>query len=479
VKQHIIARIRKRFEDTESGVTMILMALLMVVMMGAAAMAVDLGWLYLNSIRTQQAADAAALAGVVYMPDEFPTASTVAISTATANEYINGVNAVVTPAKVPGSDHQLRVTVDNNVPTFFMRVFGIDNVDISREAVAEYVLPLPLGSPESRFGNDPQAGYMPNFWANIHGYYTGKGMGDLYSSHCLAWESGSGCNANPDARETGYIYGVEVPAGATSGPTIELYDPAFVRGGGDNVLNGDNEQGWDSLPGATTQFTLYAPDPTPLDLSDNAVICQTNYAPRDPYPWYYTIQNIPWETFCSSPDYGPGIYPLQVRILHPSANERGLNRFSMRASTSGDQPRLYGLGDMSIYANVNAGITEFYLADVEEIHAGKTLIISLFDPGDASGNHNISIVDPHGNVPACDMVADGSASGYSGHYSPCRIYTSDGRYNDHKLTISIDLTGYTCSSDCWWKVRYSYPSTTQDTTTWAVHIDGNPVRLVS
>ncbi len=479
MNRRIFDRIRKRFGgDTESGVTMILMALLMVVMMGAAAMAVDLGWLYLNSIRTQQAADAAALAGVVYMPDEFPTASSVAIAAATANEYVDGVNAVVTPAKVPGSDHQLQVTVDNNVPTFFMRVFGIDSVSLSREAVAEYVLPLPLGSPERRFGNDPQAGYMPNFWANIHGYYTGKGMGDLYSSHCLEWQDGPGCAQNPDARNTGYIYGVEVPPGATSGPTIELYDPAFVRGGGDNILNGDNWQpGGD--PGSTTEFTLYGPDPTPLDLSDNPIICQTQYAPRAPHPPGTTLMTIPWETFCNSPDYGPGIYPLQIRVLAPSGNERGLNRFSMRASASGEQPRLYGLGDMSIYANVNAGITEFYLAEVQEIHSGKTLIISLFDPGDASGNHNISIVDPHGNVPACDMTADGDAAGYSGHYSPCRIYTSDGRFNDNKLTISIDLTGYTCSSDCWWKVRYSYPSSTQDTTTWAVHIDGNPVRLVS
>jgi hypothetical protein len=445
-------------------------------------MAVDLGWLYLNSIRTQQAADAAALAGVVYMPDEFPTASTVAISTATANEYIDGVNAVVTPAKVPGSDHQLRVTVDNNVPTFFMRVFGIDNVDISREAVAEYVLPLPLGSPEPTFGNDPQAGYWPNFWANIHGYYTGRGMGDLYSSHCLSWTTNceGTANENDAARETGYIYGVEVPEGATSGPTVLLYDGAFHRGGNDETLTGDNEQGWDSLPGPTIEFTLYQPDPTPLDLSDNAVICRTAYGPENGYPWGTDLEDIPWQTFCASPDYGPGVYPLQVRVLHPSANERGLNRFSMKAYTSGEQPRVYGLGDMSIYANVNAGLTKFHLAEVEEIHAGKTLVISLWDPGDATGTNYIDVINSHGNIASsCEVTVTGSGAAYSGTYSPCSINTTGYRFDNNQLTIAIDLTGYTCGTDCWWWLYYHFQGQATDTTTWAVHIDGNPVRLVS
>ena len=30
----------------------------------------------------------------------------------------------------------------------------------------------------------------------------------------------------------------------------------------------------------------------------------------------------------------------------------------------------------------------------------------------------------------------------------------------------------------WWKIRYNYGGTTQDTTTWEAHIEGNPVKLV-
>jgi len=524
--KRITDRIARQFDgDSESGVTMILMALLMVVMMGAAAMAVDLGWLYLNSIRTQQAADAAALAGVVYMPDEFPTASSVAIATATANEYINGVNATVTPAKVPGSLHQLQVTVDNSVPTFFMQVFGINNVSLSREAVAEYVLPLPLGSPEPTFGNEPETGEN-NFWGNIHGYYTGRKMGDRYSSQCLHNGAGSGCTKNDERRETvytpgdeqnasgGYVYGVELAAGA-SDLSLEIFDGPFTRGGGDLILTGDNPQGGD--PGPTTVFILYGPDPTPLNTSDNEVLCTMRFEARDPYAdfngdgsTWYDVAN-PWATSQDDQDHdgdldwddveiaypggvvalwdemcpgtvldrGPGIYPL--RVLIENGNRRGLNRWSLRASTSGPTAAVYGLGDMAVYSNVDgtAGNTEFYLAEVDEIHAGKSLIIELWDPGDASGNHSLRIVDPSGSWPACEWTSD-NPSYPGGSLSHCDIPTSSGRFDDHLVTIRVEIpSSYTCGSDCWWSIDYNYVGVTQDTTTWAAHIAGNPVRLIS
>ena len=45
-----------------------LMAIMLMVLLGAAAMAVDLGWLFWQSMEIQHGADAAALAGVVYEP---------------------------------------------------------------------------------------------------------------------------------------------------------------------------------------------------------------------------------------------------------------------------------------------------------------------------------------------------------------------------------------------------------------------------
>ena len=487
-------RLRELRTRSEQGATLVLLASLLVVLLGAAAMAADLGWLYLNGLRTQQAADAAALAGVVHMPDDFPSASKAAIDVAASNKYRDtslGGGATVTPAPMAGSEHQLEVTVARPVDTFFMKVFGIDTVNVSRRAVAEYVLPLPMGSPEPYFGNDPQLDNWPNFWGNIHGRYTGRGMGDLYSSACLDWTTSPSCPETPTFRERGYTYGIEVPEGA-SNLIVELLDPAFVRGGGDPFWTGDQGQGCsgygaaqtcDGDPGPTTIFSLYGPDPTPLDLSDNELKCQTPYAPRPPHDDDFdgdqddaNLDDLAWEFFCSVPgSLEPGIYPLNIRVATPTANERGLNRFSIRTRVAGATTRLYGLGDMAIYANF-ADITTFYMAEVDPIHAGKYLVIDLWDPGDARGNHSIEILHPNGSVPPCDWV---SSNGSSASPASCEIVTTGQPFNNHSIKVRIALpSDYTCGADCWWKVRYNYPDGASDTTTWSARIEGNPVHLV-
>ena len=72
-------RFRKRLSarfgvNPESGAAIVLVAVSMTILLGFAAFAVDFGWLYLNGIRIQHGADAAALAGVVYEPGDQTTA---------------------------------------------------------------------------------------------------------------------------------------------------------------------------------------------------------------------------------------------------------------------------------------------------------------------------------------------------------------------------------------------------------------------
>ncbi len=59
-----------RRAGNQRGAILPLMAIMVVVLLGSAAMAVDLGWLYWNSIEIQHAADAAALSGVVHEPGD-------------------------------------------------------------------------------------------------------------------------------------------------------------------------------------------------------------------------------------------------------------------------------------------------------------------------------------------------------------------------------------------------------------------------
>ena len=147
---------RERLRE-ERGASLVLFTFLLLGLIGMAAFMVDLGWLYWQGLETQHGADAAALGGVVYEPTDQASAY------ATAREVASAVNASITTIDwrddpqfdYVDNDNQLYVHVSRQVGTFFMRVFGVTSVTINREAVAQYVLPLKLGSPQSQFGNSP------------------------------------------------------------------------------------------------------------------------------------------------------------------------------------------------------------------------------------------------------------------------------------------------------------------------------------
>ena len=54
------------------------------------AMVIDVGNIWSNSLHVQQAAEAAAMAGVPSMPGDFPTAQTKAIAEAARNGFSSG-----------------------------------------------------------------------------------------------------------------------------------------------------------------------------------------------------------------------------------------------------------------------------------------------------------------------------------------------------------------------------------------------------
>ena len=155
-------RLFERAREKDNGTAMVLVAMSMVLLLGMAAFGTDLAWFYLNASRVQRAADAAALGGVVWLPNDTIAADNTAFATATQNGYEDGVDqAVVDPHPVTGEPNQLEVSVTDTVRTFFLGALGFDDMTIERSAVAEYIPPLKLGSPAGLFGNncDPtQAG---------------------------------------------------------------------------------------------------------------------------------------------------------------------------------------------------------------------------------------------------------------------------------------------------------------------------------
>lgn len=127
-------RLAKKFVKNEDGQVLVLFALLMVVLMGFAALVIDVGMMHLTKSNMQNAADAAALAGA----QDLPSVST-AISTAKNFAESNGAEksntTVTTPYK--GDSNKIEVVCTKNVQYSFARVLGFTDADVSARAVAE------------------------------------------------------------------------------------------------------------------------------------------------------------------------------------------------------------------------------------------------------------------------------------------------------------------------------------------------------
>ena len=296
------------------------------------------------------------------------------------------------------------------------------------------------------------------------------------------------------ARDSGYLYGVE--ADGVSSFTIEFTDVEFhnTSGGnptGDQIRTGDRGcEAWgpSTSPdcGPTMYVALYEPDPTPLDISDNTLLCSETLGPlpqvpeSDPYSWVrpdscFTVNN-PIE----------GIYVVQVRHVDPGSttDRSGLNRYSVRSSSGS---KLFALGDFSIYNNFGGSTTDFYLAEVPDFYSGKTFVVELYDPGESADDGTLQVVDPSGAT-----FDDGECRIYDRDNptqpwvlqqtipigSDCEELVTPQEYNGRWLKFEMDLpVSYSCSS-CWWKMNYVYTSGVNDTTTWRAFIVGNPIHLV-
>ncbi|KAF5033736.1 putative Flp pilus-assembly TadE/G-like protein [anaerobic digester metagenome] len=129
-------RLVKKFIRNEDGQALPLVALLMVVLMGFAALVIDVGRIYNVKSEMQKAADAAALAGA----QELPTAST-AISTAKNYAGLNGAEKTNTSVTTPykGDSNKIEVVCTMNVQYTFARFLGLTDADVSARAVAQKI----------------------------------------------------------------------------------------------------------------------------------------------------------------------------------------------------------------------------------------------------------------------------------------------------------------------------------------------------
>lgn len=540
-------RSRERARRREQGYSIVMVSLLIIPLMTFTALGVDVASWYARGLEIQRAADAAAMAGVVWLPNDLPKARSEAERVAARNGFAHdpaGTGISVTVEPVPGRPQELDVTVtDPRVPAYFGRVV-MDDISLTRTARARYVLPVPLGSPHNYFGNqniNPTSN-DPKLWAAVNAPYALHESGDPYAVRCAnrptAIRSCDGSGANPNYREEGYRYIIDVPEGSVGRTlTVDILDAPFARRSSVSSESGD---GYDVTFGtgnaSTSTYTnrmafsyeLFEADNTPLDITDNPTLsgrCSAGPG-RLVMENNHGTPNTPsnnanngnthagrgtWTVVCQRGVTNVGQYILQVKssdITGQTDQGSGTNQYSVRATLSGagDQPRVYAHGDMSILTNPTgeAGSrSNNYLAEIVPRHAGKVLRIELFDAGDGSnGQFDLSILDPQGQVPQCRYNDPGQAE-ISGTLRTCTIRTrnngtgtANNLYNNQWLRIEIPLgSSYDCdeegatpynpgpgtSSACWWRLSYLFGGTSPtptDRTTWRVEVLGDPVQLI-
>ena len=89
-------------------------------------------------------------------------------------------------------------------------------------------------------------------------------------------------------------------------------------------------------------------------------------------------------------------------MLHVTTSGHGIasNHYSVRATPrQPPHPRVFGINDMSIWSNDLTSSSQLYLAEIEDIHAGKKLELQFYDPGDADANSWMSVISPTGARP--------------------------------------------------------------------------------
>jgi hypothetical protein len=326
-----------------------------------------------------------------------------------------------------------------------------------------------------------------------------------------------------------YNYAFEMPPNTTGG-AIYVYDPVFCatavnRGTGDRWFGG-------SAP-VTSVFEVYntnnslytndddgAPIATSgalfknIDASDstmgggtNGAECRatstSNYSDGRDY-------HLQWYKLADGLTGGPNgtTYRIHTTTTDPDSPSSqqgtdGANSFALFGQATGGTPRIYGLGAMQMFTPLSAGgsqpntvASEFYLAQLDAVHAGKTVAISLWDPGDTNPlGASLEILVPNAGgwspTPISYTAAKGttnsgaancnSLSGSNVGSVQTNVGATAGTYNGCWLTILAQIpNNYAAHQNGWWKIRYTMTGngTSNDVTTWQVEVRGNPVHLV-
>lgn len=130
--------LRRRLSSDQGGAVIVLVAISLVVIMGFAGIAIDLGRGYLEKARLSRAVDAGVLAGARSLRSGNTEAERQALELARANGLSDDVptDVEVTFGTNPEGESTVTMAAHRRVPTTFMRVLGKDEMNVESEATA-------------------------------------------------------------------------------------------------------------------------------------------------------------------------------------------------------------------------------------------------------------------------------------------------------------------------------------------------------
>ena len=363
-------------QKKQRGISTIYFALSLVVFLGVMGLVVDIGFLYWRRAEAQKSADAAALAGAMKLPDT-SLALSAAQSYATQNGYnVNVSGVTVTGQANPDGSHPnwYRVSVRRTERLFFGSVFRMFTTQIGATATAEFTSKEPIN-----VWGVGTYGTVGTQSLEISGPYGMYSYGDPYATRYLDNNS-----SNPLYDPNGYNYNLYVPSNystinSTTTVMLELYD----------ATSGTSGSGWHdevySSHGvstqATTVYTIYRPDLTPNDYTDDVVVATATIGPSN--STYKLKWAVPSGFSFNSATYGAGNYRVNVK----TTSGTGGNAYHIR----GGPPRgsgvpfnpnngtsLSGVGRLQMFFQNDATVT-WNLGYIPPEAAGMILHIKKFD----------------------------------------------------------------------------------------------------
>ena len=442
--------------SSDGGVALVVVAAALVPLTAVVGLAVDGAAWSLRGAQLQRVADAAALAGSAVLPS-VPAAREAVRATAARNGVIHGVDGVDVDAETVGPA-QLRVTVTDRRPTrTFSRPFLGDG-ELRREAVAERVRSVPLGSPRNYLATGNLAGssdayrglpgvpavHRDDVWLAVSGPCASREQGDwLLAATAGNFTSGNppsgdrpwrgcrtadhaGIEANPAHDPSGYLVALTVPVGWPGGPfTVQVFDAA-------RCASSTPDLGAEHDP-FTTTLRVRADDPTPDTPLDNPVLATASFptgqrcgiAPVLPQGYVCGSDGtwqMRWCNLATIADAVPGAtYFVQLSTSGTAAGARhGTNGLALRVRSGAAaliggftpcstdptdvavpyQPdtcvSVSGVRWLSLYAAGSGAAPTFALAEVGAEHAGSSMEVALHDIGE--GAEAVQVLDPLGRA---------------------------------------------------------------------------------